>query len=141
MKIQRTFSIIKPNAIKKNIIGAIYNRFEQAGFEIIAAKMIHLSYEKAICFYTEHKDKPFFNELVDFMISLPIMLQILTGKNVIQHYRDLMGATDPNQALAGTLRADYGDDFTANAVHGSDSIISAEREIAFFFTEDEIHSR
>ncbi|MGP1931253.1 MAG: nucleoside-diphosphate kinase [Arsenophonus sp. ET-YP4-MAG3] len=141
MTMERTFSIIKPNAIKKNIIGEIYGRFEQAGFKIIAAKMIHLSHERATFFYIEHKDKPFFNELIEFMTSLPVMLQILAGKNIIQRYRDLMGATDPYKASAGTLRADYADSFTANAVHGSDSIKSAEREISFFFTKDEICSR
>ncbi|MGP1939614.1 MAG: nucleoside-diphosphate kinase [Arsenophonus sp. ET-DL9-MAG3] len=141
MTIQRTFSIIKPNAIKKNLIGEIYGRFEKAGFKIIAAKMIHLSYEKAEFFYIEHKDKPFFNGLIEFMTSLPVMLQVLTGKNVIQRYRDLMGATDPYKASAGTLRADYADSFTENAVHGSDSIKSAEREISFFFNDNEICSR
>lgn len=141
MTIQHTFSIIKPNAVKKNAIGAIYNRFEQAGFEIIAAKMVHLSREQAEGFYAEHKGKPFFAGLVEFMISGPIMLQVLAGKDAIQRYRDLMGATDPSKALTGTLRADYADSFTANAVHGSDSVASAEREIAFFFTDGEICPR
>ncbi|MFS1538486.1 MAG: nucleoside-diphosphate kinase [Candidatus Phlomobacter fragariae] len=139
MTMQRTFSIIKPNAVEKNVIGAIYGRFEQAGFEIIAAKMVYLSREHAAGFYAEHKGKPFFYGLVEFMTSGPIMLQVLEGNDAIQRYRDLMGATDPAKALAGTLRADYADSFTANAVHGSDSVASAEREIAFFFTDDEIY--
>lgn len=141
MTMQRTFSIIKPNAVEKNVIGAIYGRFEQAGFEIIAAKMVHLSHEQAAGFYAEHKGKPFFTGLVEFMTSGPIMLQVLAGKDAIQRYRDLMGATDPAKALAGTLRADYADSFTTNAVHGSDSVASAEREIVFFFTDDEICPR
>lgn len=141
MTIQRTFSIIKPNAVKKNVIGAIYDRFEQAGFEIIAAKMVHLSEEQAAGFYAEHKGKPFFAVLVEFMTSGPIMLQVLASNDAIQRYRDLMGATDPAKALPGTLRADYADSFTENAVHGSDSVASAEREIAFFFTDDEIYPR
>ncbi|MFV9997058.1 MAG: nucleoside-diphosphate kinase [Arsenophonus endosymbiont of Dermacentor nuttalli] len=141
MTIQRTFSIIKPNAVEKNVIGAIYSRFEQAGFKIIAAKMVHLSREQAASFYAEHKGKPFFDGLVEFMIAGPIMVQVLAGQDAIQRYRDLMGATDPAKALAGTLRADYADSFTANAVHGSDSVTSAEREIAFFFTDDEICPR
>uniref|UniRef100_A0A3B0MPN6 Nucleoside diphosphate kinase n=1 Tax=Arsenophonus endosymbiont of Trialeurodes vaporariorum TaxID=235567 RepID=A0A3B0MPN6_9GAMM len=141
MTIQRTFSIIKPNAVKKNAIGAIYCRFEQAGFEVIAAKMVHLSEEQAAVFYSEHKGKPFFAGLVEFMTSGPIMLQVLASDDAIQRYRDLMGATDPAKALPGTLRADYADSFTENAVHGSDSVASAEREIAFFFTDDEICPR
>lgn len=141
MTIQRTFSIIKPNAVKKNVIGAIYGRFEQAGFEIIAAKMVHLSEEQAAGFYAEHKGKPFFAGLVEFMTSGPIMLQVLASNDAIQRYRDLMGATDPAKVLPGTLRADYADSFTENAVHGSDSVTSAEREIAFFFTDDEICPR
>ncbi|MFP3019569.1 MAG: nucleoside-diphosphate kinase [Arsenophonus sp.] len=141
MTIQRTFSIIKPNVVEKNIIGSIYNRFEQAGFKIIAAKMIHLNFKQASNFYVDHKGKYFFDELVKFMTSLPIMLQVLEGRYAIQRYRDLMGETNPKKALAGTLRADYSDSFTANAVHGSDSIASAEREIAFFFSKDEIYPR
>ncbi|MFS1563073.1 MAG: nucleoside-diphosphate kinase [Candidatus Arsenophonus phytopathogenicus] len=141
MTIQRTFSIIKPNAVKKNAIGAIYGRFEQAGFEIIAAKMVHLSEEQAAGFYAEHQGKSFFAGLVEFMTSGPIMLQVLASDDAIQRYRDLMGATDPAKALPGTLRADYADSFTENAVHGSDSVASAEREIAFFFTDDEICPR
>ncbi len=130
--IQRTFSIIKPNAVKKNIIGVIYSRLEQSGFKIIAAKMVHLSYDQASDFYFEHNGKPFFDTLIKFMISAPIMLQVLVGKDVIRRYRDLMGATDYTKALIGTLRADYSDSVIANTVHGSDSVYAAEREIAFF---------
>lgn len=141
MTIERTFSIVKPNAVAKNAIGAIYVRFESAGFRIVAAKMLRLSREQAAGFYAEHKDKPFFAGLVDFMTSGPIMVQILEGENAVQRYRDLMGATNPANALAGTLRADYADGLTENAVHGSDSPESAEREIAYFFSADEIHPR
>ncbi|HEK3016211.1 TPA: nucleoside-diphosphate kinase [Proteus mirabilis] len=141
MAIQRTFSIIKPNAVKKNVIGAIYNRFESAGFSIVAAKMLHLTREQAEGFYGEHKGRPFFDGLVEFMTSGPIMVQVLEGENAIQRHRDLMGATNPDNALAGTLRADYADSFTENAVHGSDSEASAAREIAYFFTENEICPR
>ncbi|MGL4860697.1 MAG: nucleoside-diphosphate kinase [Enterobacteriaceae bacterium] len=141
MTTERTFSIIKPNAVAKNVIGAIYHRFESAGFEIIAAKMVHLTYEQAAGFYAEHQDKPFFAELVRFMTSGPIMVQVLQGKEAVRRYRDLMGATNPANALAGTLRADYADSFTANAVHGSDSAESAAREIAYFFADSEICSR
>ncbi|WP_348666461.1 nucleoside-diphosphate kinase [Arsenophonus symbiont of Ornithomya chloropus] len=140
MVIQRTLSIIKPHAVKKNMIGAIYSRFEQAGFKIIAAKMVFFNREEAKVFYSEHKNKVFFDILIDFMVG-PIMLQVLTAENVIQRYRDLMGATDPSKALTGTLRADYADSCSENAVHGSDSIISSEREISFFFTEKEIYPR
>ncbi|MGP1958979.1 MAG: nucleoside-diphosphate kinase [Arsenophonus sp. NC-CH8-MAG3] len=142
MMMQRTFSIIKPNAIKKNVIGEIYSRFEKSGFQIIAAKMVRLNKEQASAFYIEHKCKPFFSELVEFMASGPIMLQILAANDAIQRYRDLMGAMDYHaKGLLGTLRADYSDSFIENAVHGSDSVISAEREITFFFTENEIYSR
>ncbi|MDT9587547.1 MAG: nucleoside-diphosphate kinase [Candidatus Arsenophonus melophagi] len=141
MMMQRTLSIIKPNAVKKNVIGAIYSRFEQEGLAIIASKMVRLSHTQAEDFYSEHKNKSFFFGLIEFMVSGPIMLQILYGQNAILRYRDLMGATDPSKALAGTLRADYADSFTKNAVHGSDSITSAEKEIAYFFTDDEIYPR
>ncbi|AOR62064.1 MULTISPECIES: nucleoside-diphosphate kinase [Pectobacterium] len=141
MTIERTFSIVKPNAVAKNAIGAIYARFESAGFTIVAAKMLRLSREQAEGFYAEHKGKPFFDGLVEFMMSGPIMVQALEGENAVQRNRDIMGATNPANALAGTLRADYADSFTANAVHGSDSIESAQREIAYFFSEDEICPR
>ncbi|TAI83046.1 nucleoside-diphosphate kinase [Pectobacterium versatile] len=141
MTIERTFSIVKPNAVAKNAIGAIYARFESAGFTIVAAKMLRLNREQAEGFYAEHKGKPFFDGLVEFMMSGPIMVQVLEGENAVQRNRDIMGATNPANALAGTLRADYADSFTANAVHGSDSIESAQREIAYFFSDDEICPR
>ncbi|CAM3781732.1 nucleoside-diphosphate kinase [Xenorhabdus thuongxuanensis] len=141
MTIERTFSIIKPNAVKKDVIGSIYARFESAGFKIIAAKMLHLTREQAEGFYAEHKGRPFFDGLVEFMTSGPIMVQVLEGENAVQRHRDLMGATNPDNALAGTLRADYADSFTENAVHGSDSTESASREIAYFFSDDEIFPR
>ncbi|CDG18473.1 MULTISPECIES: nucleoside-diphosphate kinase [Enterobacterales] len=141
MTIERTFSIIKPNAVKKDVIGSIYARFESAGFKIIAAKMLHLTREQAEGFYAEHQGRPFFEGLVAFMTSGPIMVQVLEGENAVQRHRDLMGATNPDNALAGTLRADYADSFTENAVHGSDSIESANREIAYFFSDEEIFPR
>ncbi|QTF07529.1 nucleoside-diphosphate kinase [Brenneria izadpanahii] len=141
MTIERTFSIVKPNAVAKNAIGAIYARFESAGFKIVAAKMLHLTREQAEGFYAEHQGKPFFDGLISFMISGPIMVQVLEGENAVQRNRDIMGATNPANALAGTLRADYADSLTENAVHGSDSIESAQREIAYFFSADEICPR
>ncbi|SFN64217.1 nucleoside-diphosphate kinase [Xenorhabdus japonica] len=141
MTIERTFSIIKPNAVKKDVIGSIYARFESAGFKIIAAKMLHLTREQAEGFYAEHKGRPFFDGLVEFMTSGSIMVQVLEGENAVQRHRDLMGATNPDNALAGTLRADYADSFTENAVHGSDSVESAIREIAYFFSDDEVFPR
>lgn len=141
MTIERTFSIVKPNAVAKNAIGAIYARFERAGFNIVAAKMLHLTREQAEGFYAEHQGKPFFDGLVSFMVSGPIMVQVLEGENAVQRNRDIMGATNPANALAGTLRADYADSLTENAVHGSDSIESAQREIAYFFSADEICPR
>lgn len=141
MTVERTFSIVKPNAVAKNAIGAIYARFESAGFMLVAAKMVQLTREQAQGFYAEHQGKPFFDGLVDFMTSGPIMVQVLEGENAIQRNRDIMGATNPANALAGTLRADYADSFTENALHGSDSPESAAREIAYFFSEDEICTR
>ncbi|MCP1064715.1 nucleoside-diphosphate kinase [Serratia symbiotica] len=141
MTLERTFSIIKPNAIANNDIGAIYARFERAGFKIIASKMLLLTRERAEGFYDEHKGRPFFDGLVEFMTCGPIMVQVLEAENAVQRNRDIMGATNPDNALAGTLRADYADSFTANAVHGSDAIESAQREIAYFFTESEICQR
>ncbi|WWP01039.1 MAG: nucleoside-diphosphate kinase [Candidatus Dasytiphilus stammeri] len=138
MTIERTFAIIKPNAVAKNIIGTIYSRLESNEFQIIAAKMQHLSIKKAQEFYVQHKDKPFFDKLIAFMISGPIMLSVLKRDNAVQLLRDLMGATNPADAIPGTLRADYADNITANAIHGSDSRESAHREINYFFIEDEI---
>ncbi|MCG9174772.1 nucleoside-diphosphate kinase [Yersinia enterocolitica] len=141
MAVERTFSIIKPNAVAKNKIGAIYARFESAGFKIIAAKMLYLTKEQAEGFYAEHKGRPFFDGLVEFMTSGPVMIQVLEGENAVQRHRDIMGATNPDNALAGTLRADFADSFTENAVHGSDAVESAQREIAYFFSDNEICPR
>ncbi|MED5524656.1 nucleoside-diphosphate kinase [Gallaecimonas pentaromativorans] len=141
MAVQRTISIIKPDAVAKNVIGAIYNRFETTGLKIVAAKMLHLSREQAEGFYAEHKERPFFKALVDFMTSGPVMVQVLEGENAVLKNREIMGATNPAQALAGTLRADYAASIDENAVHGSDSEESAAREIAYFFTETEVCAR
>lgn len=141
MSTERTLSIIKPNAVAKNAIGAIYSRFESAGFTVVAAKMLHLTKEQAAGFYAEHEGKPFFDGLLAFMTSGPVMVQVLESENAVQRHRDLMGATNPANALAGTLRADYADSLTANAVHGSDSSASAQREIAYFFSDGEICPR
>ncbi|WP_455814063.1 nucleoside-diphosphate kinase [Pseudomonas graminis] len=141
MTIERTFSIVKPNAVAKNVIGAIFNRFESASFKIVGSKMLHLSKEQAEGFYAEHQGKPFFDGLVEFMTSGPVVVSVLEGENAVQRHRDLMGATNPANALAGTLRADYADSFTENATHGSDSAESAAREIAYFFGEGEVCPR
>ncbi|MDF7680395.1 nucleoside-diphosphate kinase [Enterobacteriaceae bacterium ESL0689] len=141
MTIERTLSIIKPNAVAKNVIGAIFSRFELAGFSIVAIKMIHLTAEQARGFYAEHQGRPFFDGLVAFMTSGPIVVTVLEGENAVQRHRDLLGATNPAQALTGTLRADYADSATENGTHGSDSQASAAREIAYFFAEDEICPR
>lgn len=141
MAIERTFSIIKPNAVAKNVIGNIYSRFESAGFKIVAAKMLHLTSEQAQGFYAEHEGKPFFDGLIAFMTSGPVMVSVLEGENAVQRHRDIMGATNPANALAGTLRADYADSFTENGTHGSDSAESAAREIAYFFAEGELCPR
>lgn len=141
MTLERTFSIVKPNAVAKNVIGAIYARFEAAGLSIVAAKMVHLTREQAEGFYAEHRERPFFTGLVNFMTSGPIMVQVLEGEDAVRRNREIMGATNPENALAGTLRADYADSLTENAVHGSDSPASAEREIAYFFSVDELCPR
>lgn len=141
MSLERTFSIIKPDAVSKNLIGEIYTRFEKTGFRIVAAKMLHLTKEQAEGFYAEHKERPFFAGLVDFMTSGPIMVQVLEGDNAVLAHRELMGATNPAEATAGTLRADFAESIDRNAVHGSDAQESAAREIAYFFTEQELHSR
>lgn len=141
MAIERTFSIVKPNAIAKNVIGEIFNRFEKTGLTIVAAKMVQLSKEQAEGFYAEHEGRPFFEPLVEFMTSGPIMVQVLEGENAVVRNRQLMGATNPEEALAGTLRADYADSLRENACHGSDSLESAAREIAYFFSDDEVFPR
>lgn len=138
MAIESTLSIIKPDAVAKHVIGQIYTRFEQAGLHIVAAKMRQLSREDAEGFYAVHKDRPFFKDLVAFMISGPVMIQVLRGENAVAKHRDIMGATDPKQAEPGTIRADFADSIDANAVHGSDSAANAEQEIAYFFADDEV---
>lgn len=141
MTIQKTFSIVKPDAIKRNLIGAIYQRIEQAGLKVVAAKMIHMDADKAKGFYAEHEGKPFFDDLVAFMTSGPVMVQVLEGENAVARYRELMGKTNPEEAACGTLRADYALSLRHNSVHGADSPESAAREIAYFFADDEIHTR
>lgn len=141
MAIERTLSIIKPDAVAKNVIGKIYERFESAGLKIVASKMLQLSDEKAGGFYAEHKERPFYADLVGFMTSGPVVVQVLEGEGAIVKNRDLMGATNPKEAAAGTIRADFAESIDANAVHGSDSSTSAEREIAYFFNGDEICAR
>ncbi|WP_086982301.1 nucleoside-diphosphate kinase [Vibrio aphrogenes] len=141
MGLERTFSIIKPDAVQRNLVGAIYQRIEQAGLTIVAAKMVHLTAEQATGFYAEHQGKPFFEPLKEFMISGPIMVQVLEGDNAIARYRELMGKTNPEEAACGTLRADYALSMRHNSVHGSDSPESAAREIEFFFPESEIFER
>jgi nucleoside-diphosphate kinase len=141
MPIERTLSIIKPDAVAKNVIGEIYTRFEKAGLNIIAAKMLHLSRQQAEGFYAVHKERPFFKDLVDFMISGPVMVQVLEGENAIQVNRNLMGATDPQQAAPGTIRADFAKTVDENAVHGSDSVATAKIEVGYFFSPEEICPR
>jgi len=141
MSIERTISIIKPDAVAANAIGDIYTRFEKAGLKIVAARMVHLSQEQAEGFYGEHKERPFFAALVNFMTSGPVMVQVLEGEGAVLKNRDLMGATNPADADAGTIRADFAKSIDENAVHGSDSTESAAREIAYFFTEDQLCPR
>jgi len=141
MAVERTLSIIKPDAVARNVIGEIYARFEKAGLKIIAAKMAHLSRTDAEGFYAVHKGRPFFNDLVEFMSSGPVMIQVLEGPNAIVKNRDLMGATDPKNAAAGTIRADFARSIDANAVHGSDAPETAQVEIAYFFPSSQVYSR
>jgi len=141
MAIERTLSIIKPDAVAKNVIGKIYTRFEDAGLRIVASKMQHLSQEQAEGFYAEHKERGFFKDLVAFMTSGPVVVQVLEGEGAVLKNRELMGATNPKEAAAGTIRADFAESIDANAVHGSDSTASAEREVAYFFTDAEICPR
>lgn len=138
MTIQRTLSIIKPDATSKNIIGKIIDRFEESGLKIIAGKLMHMDKEKAAGFYAEHDGKPFFPNLVEYMTSAPVFVQVLEGDNAVTKNRELMGATNPNDADPGTIRADFAETIDANAVHGSDSAESATREIAYFFDDNEI---
>ncbi len=141
MATERTLSIIKPDAVAKDLIGAIYSRFEQAGLRIVAARMLHLTRDRAEEFYAVHRERPFFDELVDFMISGPIMVQVLEGEDAVARNREVMGATDPAQAAPGSVRADFASEITENAVHGSDSPENAAPEIAFFFGAGEICPR
>lgn len=141
MAVERTLSIIKPDAVAKNVIGEIYSRFEKAGLSIVAARMLRLSREQAEGFYAEHKGRPFFPALIDFMTSGPVTVQVLEGENAILKNRELMGATNPKNAEPGTIRADFADSIDANAVHGSDSPASATREIAYFFATSELCPR
>ncbi len=141
MAVERTLSIIKPDAVARNVIGEIYARFEKAGLKIVAARMARLSRADAEGFYAVHKGRPFFNDLVDFMISGPVMIQVLEGESAIQKNRDLMGATDPKKAAKGTIRADSAQSIDANAVHGSDAPETAATEIAYFFPASQVFSR
>lgn len=141
MAVERTLSIIKPDAVKKNVVGKICARFEAAGLKIAAARMMHLSRAQAEGFYAVHRERPFFRELVDFMISGPVLVQVLEGEAAITKNRELMGATDPKKAAAGTIRADFAESIDANAVHGSDGSDTARSEIAYFFPACEIYSR
>jgi nucleoside-diphosphate kinase len=141
MATERTFSIVKPNAVQKNVVGEIISRFEKRGMRVAAAKFMKLSKEKAEGFYIEHKDRPFFGSLVRFMTSGPVLLMVLEGENAVALNREIMGATDPAKAAAGTIRKDFADNIEANAVHGSDSLKSAEREISYFFDKSELVGR
>lgn len=141
MAVERTLSIVKPDAVAKNVIGAIYGRFEQAGLRIVAAKMLHMNQSQAEGFYAVHKERPFFKDLVKFMTSGPVMVQVLEGENAVLRHRELMGATDPKKAAPGTIRADFATDVERNAVHGSDAPETAKTEISYFFRDGEIHSR
>ena len=141
MALERTLSIIKPDAVKKNVIGQILARFEKAGLRIVAARMTHLSRAEAEGFYAVHRQRPFFKDLVEFMISGPVLIQVLEGENAIARNRELMGATDPKKADKGTIRADFADSIDANAVHGSDSVENARTEVAYFFPACEVYGR
>tara|TARA_R110002110_G_scaffold406421_1_gene626515 strand:- start:358439 stop:358864 length:426 start_codon:yes stop_codon:yes gene_type:complete len=141
MAVERTLSIIKPDAVGKNIIGKIYSRFEDNGLQIVGSKMLRLSDEVAGGFYAEHRERPFFPDLIEFMTSGPVVVQVLEGEGAIARNRDLMGATNPQEAAAGTIRADFASSIDANAVHGSDSAASAAREIAYFFAASELCGR
>ncbi len=138
---ERTLSIIKPDAVAKNVIGEIYSRFESAGFKIVAAKMLHLDEIMAGGFYAIHKERPFFNDLISFMTSGPVIVQVLEGENAVTKHREIMGATNPKEASSGTIRADFAESLDENAVHGSDSIENAAIEIAYFFGEDGVCPR
>ena len=141
MAVERTFSIVKPDGVEKNLIGEVYRRFEQAGLQIIASRMLHLTREQAEGFYAVHKERPFYNDLVSYMISGPVMVQVLEGEDAISRNREVMGATNPADADPGTIRADFAASIEENVVHGSDGPDTAREEIAFFFSDDEICPR
>ena len=141
MALERTFSIVKPDGVARNLIGEVYRRFEKAGLTIVAAKLVHLSKAEAEGFYAVHKARPFFNDLVKYMTSGPVVLQVLEGENAVAKNREIMGATDPKKAAPGTIRADLAESIEANTVHGSDSPENAAIEIAYFFAQTEIHPR
>ena len=141
MALERTLSIVKPDAVAKNVIGEIYSRFEKAGLKVVAARMKHLSKAEAEGFYAVHRERPFFAALVEFMISGPVMVQVLEGEGAVLKNRELMGATNPKDAAAGTIRADFADSIDANAVHGSDSLENAAIEIAYFFPATDVYAR
>jgi len=141
MSIERTFSIVKPDGVQKNLIGEVYRRFEEAGLQIIASRMVHLTREQAEAFYGVHKERPFFNDLVSYMISGPVMVQVLEGENAISKNRDIMGATNPADAAPGTIRADFAASIEENVVHGSDGPDTAREEISFFFSNDQLCPR
>ena len=141
MALERTLSIVKPDGVKKNVIGDVYQRFEKAGLHIVGARMLCLSQAHAEAFYGIHRERPFFKDLVSYMTSGPVMVQVLEGENAVAKNRDIMGATDPRKAAPGTIRADLADSIEANVVHGSDSLENAAREIAFFFSETELCPR
>lgn len=141
MAVERTLSIVKPDAVGKNVIGEIYSRFESNGLKVVAAKMVRLTDATAGGFYAEHKERPFFPDLIEFMTSGPVMVQVLEGENAVMKNRELMGATNPKEAAAGTIRADFAQSIDANAAHGSDSLASAEREINYFFAQTELCDR
>ena len=141
MALERTFSIVKPDGVARNLIGQVYTRFESAGLKVVASKLTQLSRAQAEGFYAVHKARPFFNDLVTYMISGPVVLQVLEGENAVLKNREIMGATDPKKADKGTIRADFADSIDANAAHGSDSVENAQTEIAYFFKNDEVVSR
>jgi nucleoside-diphosphate kinase len=141
MALERTFSIVKPDGVARNLIGEVYRRFEKAGLKIVAAKLVHLSKTEAEGFYAVHRARPFFNDLVKYMTSGPVVLQVLEGENAVLKNREIMGATDPKKAAPGTIRADLAESIEANTVHGSDSPENAAIEIAYFFAQTELHSR
>jgi len=141
MALERTLSIVKPDGVSRNLIGEVYRRFEQAGLRIVAAQMRHLSQREAQAFYAVHRERPFYSDLVKYMTSGPVMVQVLEGENAIARNRDIMGATDPKKAVPGTIRADLAESIERNVVHGSDAADTAAREIAFFFSGTEVHPR